>query len=186
MTLGDRVAVLQKGVLRQAASPRELYERPANLFVAGFIGSPAMNFLPARIDGRSLALPIATIELAPERAARIGGRELLLAGIRPDAIEDAERVPSPRRAAGVELEVAVDVTEWLGSELLAYVPFDAPPGAAEELRRLARDLDSESFRTQIVASLDGGSRIRAGDRAKLWLDPGDIHLFDPETGERLG
>ena len=89
MTLGDRVAVLKRGVLQQLATPRELYTQPVNLFVAGFIGSPPMNFLPATVDGGRLELPFGTIDLPAEAAGRAEGRGLLIAGIRPEHFEDA-------------------------------------------------------------------------------------------------
>jgi multiple sugar transport system ATP-binding protein len=92
MTLGDRVAVMKRGVLQQLASPRELYEQPTNLFVAGFIGSPPMNFMPATVDGNRVKLPFGTFQLPAGKAERVAGRGLLLAGIRPEHIE-ARRLP---------------------------------------------------------------------------------------------
>src|SRR6188472_1558024 len=89
MTLGDRVAVLKRGVLQQLATPRELYTNPSNLFVAGFIGSPPMNFLPATVEGTSVKLPFGTVKLPPERAEKAAGKGLLMAGIRPEHFEDA-------------------------------------------------------------------------------------------------
>src|SRR5215218_10293254 len=88
MTLGDRVAVLRKGLLQQVATPRELYERPVNLFVAGFIGSPPMNFLPATVEDDAVVLPFARVGLPTEVCERVGGNKLLLAGIRPEHFED--------------------------------------------------------------------------------------------------
>ena len=98
MTLGDRVAVLRKGLLQQVASPRELYETPVNLFVAGFIGSPSMNFLPAWVEGQTLHLPIADVKITPEIADEISGHEVLIAGIRPEHFEVAAKVPEEQRA----------------------------------------------------------------------------------------
>ena len=89
MTLGDRVAVLKRGLLQQLATPRELYENPGNLFVAGFIGSPPMNFLPATVEGTSVKLPFGTVKMPPERAEKAAGKGLLMAGIRPEHFEDA-------------------------------------------------------------------------------------------------
>jgi multiple sugar transport system ATP-binding protein len=85
----------------------------------------------------------------------------------------------------VSFRAMVDVTEWLGHELFAYIPFEAPAEVTERLRSLARELDSESLRTQLVASLDTASRIRSGEEAELWFDPALMHLFDPESGENL-
>ena len=183
MTLGDRVAVLKRGVLQQLASPRELYDNPGNLFVAGFIGSPPMNFLPATVEGTSVKLPFGSVEIPPEKAAMAAGRGLLIAGLRPEHFEDAsvmDDVP-----AGSTFHANVDVVEWLGNEAYAYLPFEAPPEVQAQLQQLERDLDGESLRTQLVVSLDGASRVAEGDDAEIWVNTSKIHLFDPVTGENL-
>src|SRR3954464_15535096 len=150
MTLGDRVAVLRKGLLQQVATPRELYDRPVNMFVAGFIGSPPMNFLPATVEDGGVSLPFARVDLPPAISERIAGQQLLIAGIRPDHFEDAQLVDAAERSHGVTFTAHVDVTEWLGNELFAYVPFEAPAEVTDRLKSLARELDSESLRTQLV------------------------------------
>ena len=186
MTLGDRVAVLRKGVLQQVGSPRELYEEPVNLFVAGFIGSPSMNFLPASVNGASLDTPLGRIELRDERkAAAIGDREVVLVGVRPEHFEDASLVGEEKKATGGLVRARVDVTEWLGNELYAYVPYEAPADLAAQLRDLSRELDGDQLRTQAVVALDAASPITAGGETELWLDTAKLHLFDPSTGENL-
>jgi multiple sugar transport system ATP-binding protein len=185
MTLGDRVAVLRKGLLQQVDTPRELYERPVNLFVAGFIGSPPMNFLPAAVDGSTVRLPFGTVSLPPAVAERAAGQRLLIAGIRPEHFEDATLLDPAVRDRGVSFTATVDVTEWLGAEQFAYIPFEAPPEITDQLRTLARELDSESLRTQLVVSLDTESQIRRGEAAELWFDPARMHLFDPSSGDNL-
>ncbi len=182
MTLGDRVAVLRRGVLQQVASPRELYEQPVNLFVAGFIGSPPMNFLPGTLEGRTLKLPFFDLELSEEVVAKVQGRDVLIAGVRPEYFEDASQA---EREGGATFSADVDVTEWLGDELYAYLPFAADGAVRDQLEELDRELDGEGMRTQLVVALDGQSRIRDGQRADLWLDTSRIHVFDPETGENL-
>jgi multiple sugar transport system ATP-binding protein len=185
MTLGDRVAVLRRGALQQVDTPRRLYERPRNLFVAGFIGSPPMNLVPAIVRGRSLALPFAEVELPEPVAGRVAGRPLLIAGIRPEHLEDASLVDPAQRSRGVSFRVNVDVTEWLGSEQFAYAPFDAPSEVVDRLRGLAREQGSDALRTQLVASVDPASRLAEGEPKELWLDPARMHLFDPTSGENL-
>jgi multiple sugar transport system ATP-binding protein len=185
MTLGDRVAVLRKGVLQQVATPRELYESPTNLFVAGFIGSPPMNFIPAAVEGGTLRTPFGSITLPAERMERVRNQEIVIVGARPDAFEDAALVDTGRRRDGLAFKAHVDVTEWLGSELYAYVPFEAPPDIAEQLAELSRELDSEQMRTQLVVSLSTASRIRDDEDAELWLDTTRVHVFDPQTQENL-
>ncbi len=185
MTLGDRVAVLRKGVMEQLASPRDLYEQPNNLFVAGFIGSPPMNFLPCSIKGDTMELPFLTAPLPAHVASRLTGQDLLIAGIRPEHFEDASVVDERKRDRGLTFEATVDVTEWLGNQQYAYILYDAPPEVLEHLAELDKELDGESLRTQMVVSLDPMSRIRDGQKATLWLDPARIHLFDPKTGLNL-
>ncbi|NCT91155.1 sn-glycerol-3-phosphate ABC transporter ATP-binding protein UgpC [Cellulomonas sp. APG4] len=184
MTLGDRVAVLKKGELQQVASPRGLYEQPVNLFVAGFIGSPPMNFLPGQVEGDSLRLPFVDVPLDATLRERIGERSLVIVGIRPDHFGDVALLRDGQDA-GVRFSADVDVTEWLGSELYAYVPFDTHPDVAAKLEELDRDLDGEGMRTQLVVALSSESRVRDGDTADLWFDPARMLVFDPETGENL-
>ncbi len=185
MTLGDRVAVMRKGVLQQVASPRELYEQPVNLFVAGFIGSPPMNFLPAAVRGEELQLPFLSLPLTTELKNSIGDRTLLIAGIRPGYFADASLVEDHKKGRGVTFQAEIDVTEWLGNEQYAFIPYEAPEDIAHQLAELEKELDSEQMRTQMVVSLDPSSRIRDGEQAELWLDPSRMHLFDPRTGENL-
>jgi len=183
MTLGDRVAVLKLGELQQCATPRELYEQPVNLFVAGFIGSPPMNFMPATVRGDSIELPFVTVPLSADVAERIKGHDLLIAGVRPEHFEDARLVTDATR--GVSFQATVDVIEWLGNEQYAYVPFETSPEVAGKLTELARELESEGSRTQLVVSLDASSRIHEGEPAQLFMNTEHMHLFDPATGDNL-
>ena len=183
MTLGDRVAVLKRGLLQQLATPRELYENPGNLFVAGFIGSPPMNFLPAEVEGTRLTLPFGSVEIGEEKASRARDRGLLIAGIRPEHFEDA--AIADQQGSESSFTATVEVVEWLGNETYAYIPFEAPEEVQQQLKQLEQDLDGESLRTQLVVTLDGASRISEGDEAEIWMDASRIHLFDPATGENL-
>ncbi|MGY2873518.1 multiple sugar transport system ATP-binding protein [Marmoricola sp. URHA0025 HA25] len=185
MTLGDRVAVLKRGELQQLATPRELYTQPVNLFVAGFIGSPPMNFMPATVKGGDVELPFGTFTLPAEKARRAEGKDLLIAGVRPEHFEDAKVVDSSIAGRGGTFRATVDVVEWLGNEAYAYIPFEAPAEVSSQLAELERDLDGESLRTQLVVSLDANSRISKGEEAEIWMDASHLHLFDPATGENL-
>ncbi|MFT4082592.1 MAG: ABC transporter ATP-binding protein [Nocardioides sp.] len=185
MTLGTRVAVLKRGVLQQLATPRELYDNPGNLFVAGFIGSPPMNFLPATVEGTTLKLPFGEVQLPADKAAKATGRGLLIAGVRPEHFADAA-APSARDVSDANtFDATVDVVEWLGNETYAYIPFEAPPEVQEHLAELERDLDGESLRTQLVITLDGSTQLSEGDTVKVWVNAEKIHLFDPGSGENL-
>jgi multiple sugar transport system ATP-binding protein len=185
MTLGDRVAVLKRGILQQLATPRELYEQPVNLFVAGFIGSPPMNFMPATVKGDKVELPFVTVDL-PEHArdGRIPEDTLLIAGIRPEYFEDAS-VMDVSKADGATFKAKIDVVEWLGNEAFGYIPYDAPPEVESQLGELAKELDSEALRTQIIVALDSASRIKDGDEAELHVNSSRMHLFEPGSGDNL-
>ncbi|HYI61859.1 MAG TPA: sn-glycerol-3-phosphate ABC transporter ATP-binding protein UgpC [Acidimicrobiales bacterium] len=190
MTLGDRVAVMRRGVVQQVGSPRELYRQPANLFVAGFIGSPAMNLLPGELDGRHLRLPMVEMELAPDVADRLveGAQGKVIAGIRPENFEDVALVGDPD-APGVTFTADIDVIEWLGSELFAH--FEVAGSAAQELTDLAADLETVAIgragedHAEVVARLDVRSEAREGRDLELWLDTRSVHLFDPDSGDAL-
>ncbi|GIF17309.1 multiple sugar transport system ATP-binding protein [Actinoplanes tereljensis] len=185
MTLGDRVAVLRRGYLQQVASPRELYEQPVNMFVAGFIGSPPMNFLPAVVTGDRLKLPFLEVEVPAVAAGKVTDGQLLIAGIRPEHFEDARVIDSSKRERGKVFRAQVDVTEWLGDSQYAYIPFDANPEVAKQLAELAAELDSEALRSQLIISIDAMSRLRENHEGEFWADTRRMHLFDPKTGENL-
>ena len=185
MTLGDRVAVLRKGILQQCATPRELYEQPANLFVAGFIGSPPMNFIPATVTDGGFATPFGDVRLPDDRTAGLGDQEVVLLGARPEHFDDASVVDEAVKDRGLTFDAHVDVIEWLGNEQFAYVPYEAPEDIARLLSELERELDSEALATQLVVALDAASRLPEGQTATLWLDLRKVHVFDPASGANL-
>jgi len=191
MTLGDRVAVLRKGVVQQVDTPRNLYNDPANLFVAGFIGSPSMNLLPGTLSGGKLTLPFAEVELPEDVTGRLDGgpgERQVIAGLRPEHFEDAEMLSESDRGNGVVFTSKVGLIEWMGSELFAYLPYQPGSEHAGQLNQLAGDLDLEQSsgdESQLVARLDATSNVRDGQDAQIWLDARKLHLFDPETGESL-
>ena len=182
LTLGDRVSVLKKGVLQQVASPRELYDQPVNLFVAGFIGTPPMNFMPAEVRGDELVLPFCTAPLPALAKERLDDARLLIVGIRPEHIKDADLGDL---ADGVRFDAVVDQTEWLGNEQYAYVPFDVEGDVKVKLDELDQELDGEGMRTQLVVNLDPRSRVREGDVGHFVFDPSLMHVFEPESGRCL-
>jgi multiple sugar transport system ATP-binding protein len=190
MTLGDRVAVMRAGILQQVGSPAELYDDPKNLFVAGFIGSPAMNFMPGEIEGGRVRLPIGEAELGEEARAHEGK---VIAGLRPESFEDASMIDDElKRGRGVTIEAEIDLVESLGSDLYAYFHVESEGVESEQLADLAEESIGEtgaaSLREgeeQIVARLDPASPIRRRERAQLWADTSKLHLFDPESGESL-
>jgi len=194
MTLGDRVAVMRAGVLQQVGSPGELYSRPRNLFVAGFIGSPAMNFMPAEVVDSKIRLPLGEVD-----SRQIDGLELthqgkVVAGIRPENFEDAAIVPdSTKSERGVLFEADIDLVESLGSDLYAYFHIESEGVQSEQLADLVGERLAETGAAglregeeQIVARLEPTSEVRRREKAQLWADTAKLHLFDPESGERLG
>jgi multiple sugar transport system ATP-binding protein len=185
MTLGDRVALLRRGVLQQVAPPRTLYDEPANLFVAGFVGSPPMNLVAATVEDGRLRLPFVTVELPPDLRSVIGGRRLVIVGLRPEALDDGARAGATQGSAGTTFAARVDVAEWLGSEQYVYIPYDAPP-VGGRLTDLAQDLDTERLDPQLVVAVDPQRRFARGAELTLRLDPRRMHLFDPESGDALG
>jgi multiple sugar transport system ATP-binding protein len=195
MTLGNRIAVMRAGVLQQVGSPSELYDRPVNLFVAGFIGSPSMNFLPGELDGGAVKLPIGTLPLPDELRRKLeagpgGGRRGVIAGLRPDHFEDAALVGAQQHG-GATFTATIDVLESLGSEYYAYFDVDSERVSSRELEELAQDAGagdlphSADQRVQLVARLGGASKARQGQPLELWFDPQHLQLFDPETGRSL-
>ncbi|MGM7669507.1 ABC transporter ATP-binding protein [Microbacterium sp. A93] len=192
MTLGDRVAVLKKGILQQVASPRELYEQPVNLFVAGFIGSPSMNFLPATLKdsgsgagGAVLSSPIGDIPISAEKAAVAEGRELLMIGLRPEFFEDAKLVDEAKMSKGSVFTAELSHLEWLGHEQYGYIEFEPDEKVRRLLADLAAEMDADELRPQVVTTLSAESRVRPGQPTELWVDTSRVHIFDPESGENL-
>ena len=189
MTLGDRVAVLRRGVVQQVDSPRNLYNDPANLFVAGFIGSPSMNLLPGILRGSSLELPFGTIELPAGRMPEGGaGERQVIAGVRPEHFQDADLLTDDDRVHGSIFTSRIDNIEWMGSELYAYLPYTTGGALDAQLNELAADLDLEQTSndgSQLVARFDAASRVAEGADAQVWVDSRRVHLFDPETGATL-
>jgi multiple sugar transport system ATP-binding protein len=195
MTLGSRIAVMRAGLLQQVGSPSELYARPVNLFVAGFIGSPSMNFLPGELDGASVRLPIGTLPLSDELRRKLeagpgAGRRGVIVGMRPEHFEDAALVGSSQHG-GATFTPMIDVLESMGSEYYAYFDVDSERVSSSELEELAQDAGAAELpagareRVQLVARLDAASKARQGQPLELWFDPQHLQLFDPETGRSL-
>jgi len=188
MTLGDRVAVMRAGVLQQVGSPAELYADPKNLFVAGFIGSPAMNFMAASVDNGRVKLPFGEIPLSDElrdAGSRTGN---VIVGIRPESFEDAHLV-GDAKDRGTSFRATIDLVESMGSEQYAYFKLEGEIVESDELRELAEDAGAaevpSSGEGTVVARLDAASQVKRGEEAELWVDSTKLHLFDPETGQSL-
>jgi multiple sugar transport system ATP-binding protein len=200
MTMGDRVAVMRRGELQQVAPPQELYDRPLNLFVGGFIGSPAMNLLEATLEpadgglaavlgGQRIRLDDLCISARPA-LKDYEGRPVVL-GIRPEQLEDAaiaRDIPDDRRLRG-----EVELREALGSELMVHFRIDAPAAMTEEVKELAEDAGTtaeelaggdERF-SIIVGRFSPDSKVRERETAEVAVDTRALHFFDTETGTAI-
>jgi multiple sugar transport system ATP-binding protein len=199
MTMGDRVAVMRKGELQQVATPQDLYDHPDNIFVGGFIGSPAMNLLEATLarangglavdfGGQRISLDESTISARPALRA-YEGRAIVL-GIRPEHLEDAALVgdvPGERRIHG-----RVELREALGAELMVHFTVDAPPALTEDVKELAADVGEDAVsnleeagaqqQSTVIGRFGADSRVDLGDTAEVAVDSRGLHFFDPETG----
>ncbi len=199
MTLGDRVAVLLDGRLQQVDTPQNLFDFPVNLFVAGFIGSPAMNLVEAELardDGAAVVFADFRLPLPAEALRQRKGLDQyvgkkVIAGIRPSDFADAETAPSelPR------MRVTVGVTEELGSEINVIFPVDVPPVVHRDTKALAHDIAPEDEDSSYVAGenqslwtarIDPRSRVRPGHTVDLVVDTARLHFFDPESGQSIG
>jgi multiple sugar transport system ATP-binding protein len=195
MTMGNRVAVMRRGELQQVAATQELYDRPRNLFVAGFIGSPSMNLVEATI-GRAGERVTATIggdtivlddeTLAAHPAIRGYDGRMVVLGVRPESLDDAAietSSPPERRMKGT-----VVLTEALGSEILVHVTIDAKAALTEEIRELEEDVEgapsesAEEESTVVVCRFNPRSRVQVGDAVEIAVDTRSLHFFDPATG----
>jgi multiple sugar transport system ATP-binding protein len=199
MTMGDRVAVLRKGVLQQVENPQTLYERPVNIFVGGFIGSPAMNLFDATLqrDGDDYAVEFGGFRLGlpPEALAahpdlpRFAGRTIVL-GIRPEDMEDAALVPEA--PADRRIRSTVELREALGSDVIVHFTIDAPPAMTEDAVELAVEVGTEALeqvqaqaqggRSTLVARVNRRTNVRHGDVIELVVDTQRLHFFDPTDG----
>jgi multiple sugar transport system ATP-binding protein len=197
MTMGDRVAVMRKGELQQVAAPQELYDRPVNIFVGGFIGSPAMNLVEATLKGENGGLAAV---LGDERltlddenlwkrpALRSYEGKTVVVGIRPEHLEDAAIAHD--NAAARRLRGHVELREALGSELVVHLGVDARPALTQDVQELAEDAGTTAeelgggdiHRAVVVGRFDADSKVKEGEDTEIAVDTRALHFFDPETG----
>jgi multiple sugar transport system ATP-binding protein len=200
MTMGDRVAVMRRGELQQVAPPQELYDRPVNLFVGGFIGSPAMNLMEATLEradgGLAAVLGSQKIRLDDDCVTtrpglkEYDGRQVVI-GIRPEQLEDAaiaRDAPEDRRLRG-----EVELREALGAELMVHFTIDAAPALTEDVQELAADAGTtaaelgggDERRTVVVGRFGPDSKVQEGTTAEVAVDTRALHFFDTETGRAI-
>jgi multiple sugar transport system ATP-binding protein len=189
MTLGDRVVVMRGGVVQQVGTPQYLYDAPVNLFVAGFIGSPGMNFLGATLEENALRTSLGDLPIDSRLRRLLEGQDApreLIVGIRPEDFEDAALVDE--RRSGQTCTATVDVRESVGSDVYVHFTEEGGPAGTTELAELAADsgrADTGMQGHRIVARLDPATRAAEGSPMDLWIDTTRIHVFNPATGANL-
>ena len=183
MTLGDRVVVMHGGVAQQVGTPEELYERPANLFVAGFIGSPAMNFFPATPTAMGLRLPFGEVTLEPPVQAMVENAANVIVGVRPEHLTDAALIDGYQRIKGLVFEVNVDLVESLGADKYVYFRTAGPAVHAAQLDEL--EAEGEVRENHFVARVPAASRAAIGQSIELAFDTTKIAVFDADSGVNL-
>ena len=186
MTLGDRVVVMHGGVAQQIGTPDELYERPANLFVAGFIGSPAMNFFPATLTSTGLTLAFGEVMLTPEVQQVIGRHpktENIIVGVRPEHLADAAFIDGYQRIRALTFEAKVDMVESLGADKYVYFTTAGPAVHSSQLDEL--EAEGEMHENQFVARVPAESSATIGQSVELALDVTKLAVFDGDTGVNL-
>lgn len=186
MTLGDRVVVMHSGVAQQIGTPDELYEHPANLFVAGFIGSPAMNFFPATLAPVGLKLPFGEVMLTPqvhEVIAQHPRPANVIVGVRPEHLSDAALIDGYQRIRALTFEVKVDLVESLGADKYVYFSTAAWTAHSAQLDELAAE--SDAHENQFVARVPAESAVAIGQSIELAMDTTKLAVFDADTGANL-
>ncbi|MGW0159011.1 ABC transporter ATP-binding protein [Mycobacterium sp. NPDC003323] len=186
MTLGDRVVVMLAGVAQQIGTPEELYNTPANLFVAGFIGSPAMNFFPATLTDGGVKLPFGEVVLSDEVQRTLDQHPKatnLIAGIRPEHFDDAALIDTYSRIRAVTFEVTVDLVESLGADKYLHFRSEGSGAKSAQLEQLAAD--SGIGENEFVARVSADSQVTTGGKAELAVDTSKLVLFDADSGVNL-
>ena len=187
MTLGDRVVVMLAGVAQQIGTPEELYSRPANLFVAGFIGSPSMNFFPATLTDGGVRLPFGDEILLPPEALETLAKHPkptnVIVGVRPENIEDAALIDTYSRIRALMFQVTVDFVESLGADKYLHFRTEGAGAQAAQLAELAAE--SGASENQFVARVSAESAVTAGQTVDLAFDTSKLTLFDADTGVNL-
>ncbi len=185
LTIADKMAVMHQGIVHQVGSPRDLYDNPADLFVAAFLGAPAMNLIPAQVSGNQLLMPLATMPLDEPLRQRLGEHRMVIVGIRPELCHDATTPEGRSVVDGVDFTTRIDDVEWRGKTQLVYLGYELAPEVEEALTDIEDALDFDLFGNFVVAELPASSELRAGMTAHIVVPLAAIHVFDAQTGENL-
>ena len=187
MTLGDRVVVMRGGVVQQVGSPQDLYDNPNNLFVAGFIGSPSMNFVPGHLGNGVIQSPLGDVPVSDQLRRQLEKGQSsgdVIMGIRPEHFEDPRLVGEK---PGSSFSAPIDLIESMGSDLYAYFTLKGQGAQSADLDDLAKDMgnDMHGDGVPVTARLDPAAHIRKGENATLWFDTSKLQVFDAKSGQSL-
>jgi multiple sugar transport system ATP-binding protein len=185
LSTADRVAVMHQGFVHQIGTPRELYDRPADMFVAGYLGSPPMNLVPAVPSDQQLVMPLATMLLDDALRERIGDRSVVVVGIRPEHCHDATTGAGAAVTDRLEFTTRIDDVEWRGSSQFAYLGYEIEPEIEAMMGEVEDLLEFDLFQSFLVAQLSAESALRPGMSIRVVVPRRKVHVFDPETGENL-
>jgi multiple sugar transport system ATP-binding protein len=192
MTLGDRIVVMRGGKVQQIGSPQHLYDEPANLFVAGFIGSPAMNFLPATLEDGRFRTALGDVPLVDELRRTLEAADAprkVIVGIRPEHFEDAALLEEHQRSRGAVFNAEVDVLESMGSDKFAYFSVEGEQAMSDDLAELAADAGTADVpggdAGTLVTRLSATSGATEGQKVDIWVDTSKLQVFDPASGRNL-
>jgi len=172
----DRVAVMHQGFIHQIGTPRELYERPADMFVAGYLGAPPMNLIPGFPSAEGIETSLGTMPLSPAQGEAVGDREVVVIGIRPEHLGGGE---------GFSFEGSIDDVEWRGRSQFVYLGYDIDPALEDVLAEVEELVDFDLFQSFVMAEQPSDRALEHGNPIRLGAEPHHIHLFDPVSGENL-
>jgi multiple sugar transport system ATP-binding protein len=190
MTLGDRVVVLRGGAVQQVGQPQDLYDNPTNIFVAGFIGSPSMNFVHATVVDGALRTAFGDLPVGRRMQSMLESSDVpdeLVMGVRPEHFLDADLVEGQDLGPGIQFESTVDLVESLGSDKFVYFTLEGASASAAELEELAADTGDTGMLSgsNLTVRFPAESTATAGRPHRIWLPLNRIHLFNPATGRNL-
>lgn len=181
LSSADQVVVLHQGFVHQVGTPRELYEKPADMFVAGYLGTPPMNLSPGFPVAAGIQTPVGTLAVDPDLRQRLDGRDVVVVGVRPEHLFESETVPP----GGFGLTASVDDVEWRGRSQFAYLGFDIDPAVESVLTEVEDLVEFDLFQSFVAAEMPSESTIAMGSTLSIAAQREHVHVFDPISGENL-
>lgn len=185
LSSADRVAVLHQGFVHQIGTPRELYEKPADMFVAGYLGAPPMNLVPGFPEGDAIATAVGSLSITPAMRERIGDRQVVVVGVRPEHLHETSTIPGGVPADGLSMSATVDDVEWRGRSQFAYLGYDIDPAVETVLTEVEDLVDFDLFQSFVAAELPSDRVLEPGSRLSIAARREHLHVFDPVSGENL-